>query len=220
MGTLLARCKNAIRYAVPPAILRWKLPADAEESILFTFDDGPDTGITGSVLDLLRKHDARAAFFVIGDRINAENEHVLRRIVEEGHVLGNHSFTHSPENRPGVGQYRHELTACQDRIVAACGVAPVLFRPPRGIVSFSALVSARMLGLKTVLWSRASGEYGDMKGCTAEQMSERLLRTIRGRDIVLMHDISEDVPQILETLLPVLKAKGMDLANGVDKLLV
>lgn len=218
MQKLVARCKDMVRHMVPPSVFRWKLPASANRSILFTFDDGPDLTITSSILDLLGKHDARAVFFVIGERITPENEHMLQRIVAEGHVLGNHSFSHSPEDG-GVSEYRDELTACQERVEAACGVAPALFRPPRGIVSVPALASARALGLKTVLWSRASGEYGDMKGRTAEQMTDRLLRTIKERDIVLMHDISEDVPEILAELLPVLKAKGMDLSGGVDSLL-
>ena len=218
MNSLVQRCKSVVKSVIPPSLVRWTLPAKADRSVLLTFDDGPDVEVTAAVLDVLKENEARAVFFVVGTAITAETEHVLRRIVSEGHALGNHSFTHSPEDGGSIEYYKSELKDCQKRIADACGVAPVLFRPPRGALSFSALMAARSLGLKVVLWSQGGGEFDEMKGCTPLQISERLARLLRGGDIVLLHDTLPEIPAALDTLLPTLRASGIDLGRGIDTL--
>ena len=120
---------------------------------LLTFDDGPDPVVTPQILDLLRQNQARAVFFIVGKRIHRAPE-LLPRILEEGHVLGNHTWEHAYEDKP-VSCWVTELGRCQEEIARLTGFKPDLFRPAQGRIGLSSLLACRRLKLRTVLWDFA-----------------------------------------------------------------
>ena len=113
-----------------------RLPPCGRDAVLLTFDDGPTAGVTDAVLDRLAIHGARALFFVVGRHVE-ESRDLARRIVEEGHVLGNHSHQHRMEHWPSLSSYQADLDRCQHAVSAATGR-----KPARGLWSMSATSAA------------------------------------------------------------------------------
>ena len=212
-----ARIKRTVKGA-----LAWvDLGGGARDRALLTFDDGPHPESTPAALRLLKKHDARAIFFVVGRRIERA-PHVLKMILDEGHALGNHSFSHPLEGSPPFGPYLKDLRKCQAHIAALTGVRPRFFRPPLGGLSFSSMAAPRLLGLTTVLWSVDAYDW-DLKSAeearaAAGRLAERLGPGRRRSEIVLMHDDHPYIETVLGAALDTLSAQGCDLHSALDTL--
>lgn len=183
--------------------------------VALTFDDGPDPALTPLVLDALRAHDARATFFVIGRRARCHPE-LLRRMREDGHELGNHSYTHSRVlNLRTRGPMRKEIlraTRLLSRWVP--GNARVPYRPPMGLKNPALARLQSELGLRVVAWSLHAR---DTRRRDARAIAARVLARIRPGDIVLFHD-GHDLPgrhrgpqlaEALERILPELRRRGL-----------
>lgn len=155
-----------------------------DSCVSLTFDDGPDPDFTPRVLDLLDEHGCKASFFVLGQQARRHPE-LVRRMVAEGHSIGNHTFSH-PRARPGreardIWEVRHAQHLIED----ISGCKPLWFRPPFGRLSPSMVQEAGNLGLTVVLWSRSGIDWGPFG--TRRGIARRLNRT-RPRDILLLHD--------------------------------
>jgi peptidoglycan/xylan/chitin deacetylase (PgdA/CDA1 family) len=186
---------------------------------LLTFDDGPHPQSTPAVLRLLKEYNARAIFFVVGARIPRAPD-LLRRILDEGHVLGNHSYAHPNDGQPALSAYVKDLAKCQEHVERLTGEKPRLFRPPHGLFSPTSFIAPKLLGLKTVLWSVDAHDWG-LKGesdarASAERLKEKLAASPRRNDIVLMHDDHPYIETVLSAALSVLAAQGCDLHSAVD----
>jgi peptidoglycan/xylan/chitin deacetylase (PgdA/CDA1 family) len=197
------------------------LDAGMRDAVLFTFDDGPHPDVTPAVLRLLREHRARAIFFVVGSRIERA-PHLLRAILDEGHEIGNHSFSHPTERQPWLVPYYRDLVRCQERVAGLTGARPRFFRPPLGQLSVASVLAPRMLGMKTVLWSVDSGDWRlwDQDAEAARSEALRITEALAGREkrneVVLMHDDHPHVVTVLEALLPELARRGCDLSSGLE----
>lgn len=196
------------------------LPQASHDAVLLTFDDGPHPEGTPAVLDVLRRYSARAVFFVVGSRV-ARAPGLLRRILDEGHVLGNHSFAHPLDRQFRLGPYRRDLEACQDLVMRQAGVKPILFRPPLGHVSFASMVAPRLSGLTPMLWSVDSDDWRLRSRADIQPAAARLLQSLSTpglREIVLLHDEKPFTAELLEQVLPALVARGVDLRPPVPEL--
>jgi peptidoglycan/xylan/chitin deacetylase (PgdA/CDA1 family) len=158
--------------------------------LALTFDDGPNPAWTPRLLDLLASYDARATFFLIGSRAKVETR-LVRRIVEGGHLIGNHTWSHPNLALTAVGRVREELKRTQEMLEQTAGAPVRFFRPPFGARRPAVLEIARELELTTVLWNAMTSDW---KEPSAARIADRISRTIdglerRGRaaDIVL-HD--------------------------------
>jgi len=197
-----------------------RLDRKAAHSVLLTFDDGPDEHITPLILRRLEEYGARAVFFVVGYKVEGFPQ-LLNLIKEKGHIIGNHSYHHPKGKLPSllkVLAYRQDLVKCQSVIEQTIGIKPVLFRPPRGFAPAS-LLAAKSIGLKTVLYSSEGGEWGYRKSSDAQTIGTELSRTLRPRDIILLHDDNSKVPTILDIIMPAIKERDIDTRNGVDYLM-
>lgn len=212
--------KEAVKNVIPNSLIRYKLDKQALNSILLTFDDGPDEIITPFILERLEEYRARAVFFVVGSKVE-ETPYLLKLIQAKGHLIGNHSYSHPKGELPGLLSfftYRRDLIKCQDVIEKTIGTKPALFRPPRGINPTS-LLAAKSLDLRTVLYSIEGGEWGYRKSSDAQTIGKELVKTLRPRDIVLLHDDNDKVPMILDIIMPSIKNKKIDTRNGVSSLI-
>lgn len=188
-------------------------PGDGNNHVWLTIDDGPDPHDTDEVLDVLDELDARATFFLIGERVRAHPE-LARRMVERGHDVGNHTMTH-PERAFwafGPGGARRELADCQAAIEDATGVSPRWFRAPVGFENPFVSAEVEKLGLRSVVWS-ARG-YDGVNG-DPQQAVRRIAPDVRSGAIILTHQRrpktarTADAPAVLRGVLEHVRANGL-----------
>jgi peptidoglycan-N-acetylglucosamine deacetylase len=191
-----------------------RLPDSMHAHIAMTIDDGPDPDVTPRVLDLLDAHGARATFFCIGERARAF-AHIVEDIVKRGHAVENHSQRHRHYfSLLGPSALRREIDAAQTALGEIAGTRPVFFRAPAGLRNPFLDPVLCGLGLQLASWTRRGF---DTRTNDARVVSERLLRGLAARDILLVHDghASRDangVPIVLPVLDKVLtRAKDAGL---------
>ena len=176
---------------------------DTREKVLYlTFDAGYENGCTEQVLDTLKKHQVRAAFFLVGNYIE-RNADLVRRMVVEGHIVGNHTMHHYDMSRlSGKETFSKELTDLEDLFRQTTGKElPKFYRPPQGVYSQENLKMAKELGYKTVFWSLAYVDWLNDKQPTREEAFRKLLPRTHNGAVVLLHSTSKTNAEILDDLL-------------------
>ncbi|MBP3486446.1 MAG: polysaccharide deacetylase family protein [Oscillospiraceae bacterium] len=186
----------------------------SKKVIYLTFDCGYENGFTEPILDALKKHNAPAAFFVVGNMIESAPD-IIRRMAEEGHIVGNHTFHHpdmSAISDPAAfRQELEELSALYRETVGAD--MPMYYRPPQGKYSEENLKQAHELGYQTVFWSLAYVDWYVDDQPTAEEAYAKLLPRIHDGAIVLLHSTSRTNAEILDDLLTKWEEMGYSFAS-------
>ena len=176
---------------------------DTEQPVIYlTFDAGYEGGQTAKILDVLQEHQVPAAFFVVGNYLETAPELVCR-MVEEGHIVGNHTYHHYDMSRiANKEDFTKELQDVENLFAAITGQEmPKYYRPPQGIYSEENLKMAKELGYRTVFWSLAYVDWYADKQPTAEQAFAKLLPRIHNGAVVLLHSTSQTNADILDELL-------------------
>jgi peptidoglycan/xylan/chitin deacetylase (PgdA/CDA1 family) len=183
----------------------YKGTPEAGRAIALTFDDGPSPEYTPRVLDILKEHNLKAAFFCIGKNI-AGNEALLQRIAREGHVIGNHSLTHSSwfDLFP-ARKMLAELQQTDTLIELATGRRPALFRPPYGVINPNVRDAVRQSGHVVIGWNVRS--YDTMIDDN-QKLMDRLLRLLRPGAVVLLHDHGKRTPEVLPQFIRAVRERG------------
>jgi len=192
---------------------------DTSRKVLYlTFDAGYENGCTEQILDVLKKHDVPAAFFLVGNYIE-KNADLVRRMVEEGHIVGNHTMHHKDMRQlSDKAAFTKELTDLEELFQSVTGKAmPKYYRPPQGVYSEENLKMAQELGYKTVFWSLAYVDWNNDAQPTAEQAFSKLLPRTHNGAVVLLHSTSQTNARILDELLTKWKQQGYTFA-GIDTL--
>ena len=185
-GAPLVASVQPIRRALTPGLLPATLSGiSTTHHVALTFDDGPDPVSTPAFLELLAEHDVRATFFLLG-RYAAEEPDLVRRMVDAGHELGVHGWTHRSVAWVGVGRLLGDLRMTRTVLERVSGRCVRWYRPPYGVLTTHALVAARAAGLSTVLWSDWGVDW--RRGRTSEQVLETLTRGLHPGGTVLLHD--------------------------------
>ena len=181
--------------------------------IYLTFDAGYENGCTEKVLDVLKKQEVPAAFFLVGNYIE-KNADLVRRMVAEGHSVGNHTMHHYDMSRLTEPEaFRKELTALETLYESTVGQPMAKFyRPPQGTYSEENLRMAKEMGYKTVFWSLAYVDWNNDRQPTKEQAFAKLLPRIHDGAVVLLHSTSATNAEILDELLTKWKALGYEFA--------
>jgi peptidoglycan/xylan/chitin deacetylase (PgdA/CDA1 family) len=173
--------------------------------IAMTFDDGPSGPNTPRLLDMLKERKIHATFFFVGQCV-AEYPDIVKRIVAEGHEIGNHSWSHPDLAKMGDDAVRSEIQKTQDAIVQACGVTPKLMRPPYG--AFTARQRAWAngnWGYKIILWDV---DPLDWKIRNSDHVKAEILKQTTAGSIILSHDIHKTTVDAMPSTLDTLLAKG------------
>lgn len=173
-----------------------------EKSIYLTFDAGYDNGYTEHILDVLKKHNIKAAFFVVGNLIKDRPE-LIKRMAAEGHIVGNHTFTHPDMSAISDKEaFEAELQKLEGAYKEATGKEMKKFyRPPQGKYSESNLSIAKELGYTTVFWSLAYVDWYENDQPSKQTADEKLTKRLHNGAIVLLHSTSETNSSILDELL-------------------
>lgn len=151
----------------------------------FTFDDGPDPDLTPLVLSALRRHRARATFFVVGENV-LRFPALLRAIVADGHEVGNHTYSHRYLLKLDVAETMREITRTQHLVFDTCGVLPRLFRAPHGRMTEDQLgLLQNNYDLTPCYWSVDAKDWRDNN---SEVIASRMIASVSNGDIVLAHD--------------------------------
>ena len=173
-----------------------------EKKIYLTFDAGYENGNTPRILDALKKHQASATFFVVGNFIS-DNPDLIRRMVSEGHTVGNHTMTHP--DMSGISSkddFQKQLDGVEKLYESVTGEQMTKFyRPPQGIYSTTNLTMAKELGYSTFFWSLAYVDWIQDQQPSREEAFQKLLARIHPGAIVLLHNTSSTNGLILDDLL-------------------
>jgi peptidoglycan-N-acetylglucosamine deacetylase len=171
-------------------------------SVVLTFDDGPAPPFTEQVLDILAEHRISATFFLCGKNVEGHPE-LARRIVREGHTIGNHTHSHPFLFGRSRGFIAGEIDRAQETIERITGVRPTLFRPPYGARWFGLMPILRQRGLKMVMWSMMGFDWKYQTRAIIEATKRRL----QPGAVILLHDGHEQPPPA-----------GIDQASTVEAL--
>lgn len=191
-----------------------------QKRLYLTFDSGYENGATEKILDTLKKHQVPAAFFLVGNYIQ-RNADLVRRMVEEGHIVGNHTMHHYDMSKlSDKAAFSKELTDLEDLFRETTGKElPKYYRPPQGIYSQENLTMAKELGYKTVFWSLAYVDWINDKQPTKEQAFAKLLPRTHPGAVILLHSTSQTNAEILDELLTHWEQAGYSFGT-IDELFV
>jgi len=197
---------------IGPSVVRnndWNGPVakrfhTSRREVWLTIDDGPDPEQTPRVLDLLSAHQARASFFVIGNRVDW-NRKLCRQIVADGHTLENHTYSHPSALFWALPccAMRSEIARCNHAIRVAAGVSPQWFRSPVGMTNACVHPAAARAWLRVVGWSAAGGD--GLGGALPQDVVERVMKRVEPGAIIVLHEgagrrVVETVSLLLQRL--------------------
>lgn len=209
-GSVIAYLVGGQTVAVVSRLLLARLvpiyKVDVQDArIAVSFDAMWGTTRTDRILEILRRHGVKTTFFLGGNWVD-ENPEYVRKIVAEGHEVGNHTYTHPHLAQLSRDRIRWELEENQRRIDALVGRPRVLlFRPPFGEYSDAVIEVASELGYYTIQWSVDSLDWQNL---SAGSIVERIINRVAPGDIVLFHNDGANTPEAVDQLIPVLKARG------------
>ncbi|MGL4912778.1 MAG: polysaccharide deacetylase family protein [Romboutsia sp.] len=178
-----------------------------KKTIALTFDDGPHPKETNQVLDVLKKYDVKATFFIAGKHANWYSKPLIRAS-EEGHEIGNHTFNHPDISNLSKSQLEEEIIKCEEILVRLTGKKPTLFRPPYGSYKKDVLEEiAKKYNYKIVLWTTVDAR--DWQNPGASKIADTIMNNAKNGDIILLHDYAtDDTVEALEILIPKMIEKG------------
>jgi peptidoglycan/xylan/chitin deacetylase (PgdA/CDA1 family) len=186
----------------PPVPFLHQGPADSP-AIALTFDDGPVPGVTERILDALRVHDLRATFFMIGEKVAATPE-LAHRVLQEGHELGHHTYTHRKLTELPDVEVEAELDRTDAIFRSVLGRRAEWFRPPFGALRQDQAVRVARRGMRVAMWSVDSEDW---RGGAGAEVTERILTHIHPGAILLCHDVPATAESIETTLARLLESE-------------
>lgn len=176
------------------------------EKVLLTFDDGPHPVFTPIVLNELEKYGVKGTFFMIGQRV-AQYPAIAKLVLEKGHTLGNHSYSHSIKNTfASARRFEEEIIRTDEAIIKATGQTSSYFRPPFGVTNPSIAAAIKRTDKKVMGWSLRS--YDTIQ-TNASALADKIVTKAQPGDIILLHDDRSITAEAMPMILQGLKEKGL-----------
>jgi peptidoglycan-N-acetylglucosamine deacetylase len=195
-----------------PKLLQWLFPrrvwafSRKEPNVYLTFDDGPIPEVTPWVLDQLKTHNAKATFFCIGDNVQKHPE-IFKRIIAEGHTIGNHTFNHLNGWHTETSEYVENVLKCEEIFNSEFRIqnSELLFRPPYGKITSKQAKTLQQKGYKIVMWDVLSADFDP--SISKEKCLQNVTKNIQPGSVVIFHDslkaeknLRYVLPKVLEYL--------------------
>lgn len=174
--------------------------------VALTFDDGPYPAVGNRIMDILEANQAKGTFFVVGNRIPAYRDEILR-MKNNGHEVANHTQEHKYLHQLSGAQVQAQVAACSQAIAEVTGKAPALMRVPGGFYNEAVLAQ---VNLPVILWSI---DPQDWKHKDASYVAQSILGQVKDGDIILLHELYPSTADAVEIVVPALKAQGYQLVT-------
>ena len=182
-----------------------------QKVVALTFDDGPNPATTNQALDTLSKYGIKATFFVLGKNVSG-NEEILKRMKSDGHVIGNHSWSHPVLSKLSLDEAKKQITDTEDALTKVLGSSSKLMRPPYGAITDDIRNS---LDLSFIMWDVDSLDW---KSKNEASILTEIQREVKNGSIILMHDIHAETVNALPKVIDYLKGQGYDFVTIPDLL--
>ncbi len=183
--------------------------------VALTFDDGPHLTYTDEILDILKKYNIKATFFVVGTNVKYFPDK-LKRIAAEGHEIGNHTYSHKFLTRYNDETITEEIKKAEEIILSTTGIKPKVFRPPGGMYNERIGNIAKDLGYISILWSQDPRDWSKTSISTIEN---KVISNASDGDIILFHDFNQKnspTPEALRRIIPKLIEMGYRFVTVSD----
>jgi len=185
---------------------------NSEQKIVYlTFDEGYEAGYTSKILDTLKENDVKAAFFITGSYLNKETE-LVKRMIEEGHIIGNHTVNHP--SMPDVvddEELKDEIMDLHKTVYEKTGYEMKYIRPPMGEYSQRTLEISKNLGYTTVMWSFAYDDWDTNNQKGTEYAKQKILDNLHNGSVILLHAVSKDNCEVLDDCIKEIKSRGYEI---------
>ncbi len=186
---------------------------NGKKRVALTFDDGPNGSVTGRLLDILAEHNAKATFFVVGERVSSHKK-VLKRAYDEGHQIGSHSYSHQYFTKISDDEILKEIRDSLDAIESVIGVRPTILRLPGGSSNSHIMSILKDEGLPSIRWNV---DPEDWKYRDSEIVAEHILSHISSGSIILLHDLYKTSVDAIEIVLNELEGSDYEFVT-IDEL--
>ncbi len=185
------------------------------KKIYLTFDEGYENGYTAGILDVLKANNVKAAFFVTGSYVSREPD-LVKRMVNEGHIVGNHSVNHPSLPKVSDEELEAELKDLDKMVEDLTGVKMKYVRPPQGEYSERVLAKISNMGYKTVFWSFAYKDWDTTLQQGTDYAYNQVMPYIDGGAVLLLHAVSSDNAGALDKIIKDVKAQGYEFCSIDD----
>lgn len=185
---------------------------EKEKCIYLTFDEGYENGYTAQILDVLKNKKVCAVFFVTYDYVK-RNDDLIKRMISEGHIIGNHSWSHPSMPDLSAENCTLEITKLHDYMLENYNYEMKYVRPPRGEFSERTLAITKNLGYKTILWSFAYKDYDVNNQPDKSKAFDRVTSSVHDGAIYLLHAVSETNADILSSVIDEWRNKGYTISK-------
>lgn len=182
---------------------------EEKKNILLTFDQGYENGYTAQILDTLKEKKVKAVFFLLQDYAE-RNPELVQRMIDEGHIVGNHSVSHYSMPDLSAEECRQEIEGLQEYMKQNFGVTMKLFRPPMGEFSEQSLSVTKDCGLSTMLWSFAYADWDVNAQPDPAQAKEKLIGAAHEGAIYLLHSVSQTNAEVLGEVIDGIRDEGFE----------
>ena len=190
-----------------------KYIGDTSQKIIFlTFDEGYENGYTGQILDVLKANNVKAAFFITGPYLK-EHQDLVRRMVDEGHTVGNHTIHHPSLAEIGEAQIEEEVLGLDRAFSEKFGKRMVFLRPPKGEYTEQSLNITSKLGYVNLFWSFAYDDWHRDKIRGPKYAYDIVMRNLHNGEIMLLHAVSKDNADALDMIIKGVRAQGYEFGD-------
>ena len=188
---------------------------EGSKNVYLTFDMGYEAGYTEKILEVLKKNNVTAAFFITAHYVNSRPD-LVKRMIDEGHIVGNHTVNHKSMPSLSNEQIKDEVMNLHTTIYNKFGYEMKYIRPPKGEYSENTLSYCNSLGYKTVMWSFAYDDWDENKQGREEYGKKKILDNIHAGAVLLLHGTSKDNSNILDYCIKKIKSMGYEFTS-LDK---
>lgn len=197
----------------PREIISFSRGASDAVAVALTFDDGPHPKLTPQLLDILKKENVPATFFMLGEQVEKFPD-IAKMVADQGYEIGNHSYTHSKFTKLGRDEIRKEINDTQEIIERATGRHPVLFRAPYGAVNSTVKDELLKADLELTGWAIDPEDW--KRGKTSDGIADFIVKHASAGDIILLHDIHSQSVGAVTAVIEGLRAKGLAFTTASD----
>ncbi len=185
------------------------------KNVYLTFDNGYEAGYTAKILDVLKENSVKAAFFITAHYLNSQTE-LVKRMIDEGHIVGNHTVNHYSMPDIDDNKIKEEVINLHTALLEKTGYEMKYIRPPKGEYSERTLSICKNLGYTTVMWSLAYDDWDENKQEREDYGKKKILENIHPGAVILLHATSKDNSNILDYCIKEIKNMGY-LFKSIDE---